>query len=276
MVKLTSKKFLMVVKRKRSYSAPGFRKFRTYKRKRSMVRRKGGMKLGRWATRQRSGARSKALKRSVNLGNTMPRTLFIKLPYREHISMTTATSGNADIYTFRLNSVFDPNYTGIGGQPRYTDWVLDARRYTRYLVYKVDVEVVFRSTQQTSDMQGAIAIREGTPFGSVGPASLFYQGELPQTWTFMLDGTNTGDGFSRRTWRGSFHMAKLFGITKRQLYAEDDYAADYNASPAAQQYLTVLLADDPNQSTSGLTADVEVYIRYHVKCYENDYSEVTS
>lgn len=59
----------------------------------------------------------------------IPWKSYYKLNYSENIPITT---GVMNFYNWRLNSVYDPNFTGTGGQPLWHDQL--AAIYTSYKV----------------------------------------------------------------------------------------------------------------------------------------------
>ena len=61
------------------------------------------------------------------------------------------SSGTATLmHTFRLNSTYDPDYTGVGGQPRGRDLV--ANLYNRYLVMAAKVMLKFRNVSDPEEI----------------------------------------------------------------------------------------------------------------------------
>lgn len=64
--------------------------------------------------------------------------------YVEDITLPGNTAGLTDFYSFRLNSVYDPNYTGTGHQPLFRDEMAD--KYTNYTVISAIIKVTFSPT----------------------------------------------------------------------------------------------------------------------------------
>lgn len=78
---------------------------------------------------------------SNNIG--LPLTKRVKLTYVEKVGLT-CTSGVAAKHTFLLNSIFDPDYTGVGHQPYGRDqW---ATLYGKYMVTSAVVRVKWSNT----------------------------------------------------------------------------------------------------------------------------------
>lgn len=104
-----------------------------------------------------------------------PPMLLTKLTYAEDVLIdnTTSTGGT---YTFRSNSLFDPNYTGTGGQPRYYDTLVGANGgtapYRTYTVYASAIKVTcFQNYTANVAAQGILAITK-RPTTSTSPSSM--------------------------------------------------------------------------------------------------------
>lgn len=83
--------------------------------------------------------------------------------YVEDVTLPGSTApGLTDYYSFRLNSVYDPNYTGTGHQPLFHDEM--AAKYTTYTVISAIIKVTFSPTaneQATHTIQ--IVYGDNTP-----------------------------------------------------------------------------------------------------------------
>lgn len=260
----------MVYKRKRSYSAPGASKRRRYVSKRRGVARRYPMR--RYRRKSRNMARSNRMVKSVNIkGVGMPRALVMRLPYRYYRSFSTGTNGVSDYEQFRLNSVFDPVAAIGGNQPRFYDEVTAVSGfYNYYTVYRADVSVTVRSQTTSDDLQAWFVV-DSVPGAAAAwdPITVFYNGELPKWTVRQLEGTNTGGPLSRTTYKRSVHMADVFGVSKSKLYSDPNYSAPYTGNPSQVASLTVGLADNPGETVGGDPANVEVYITYYVKFWNN-------
>lgn len=196
-----------------------------------------------------------------------PQKMVVHLPYREHMSLATGTSGNPTIYQFNLTSLYDPNRTGAGQQPRYYDQLATATLYNRYRVYKADISVTFRN-RATSDMQVSCFIRDDPSLVPSNSNVMFYNAEFPYTATRMLNGTGDGGDKNRTTFKFSVDTAKFFGISKTTFYGDNNFRGAYNSSPARMPILSCAISDDPAEVASGLTCDIEVSIVYHALLYD--------
>lgn len=79
-------------------------------------------------------------------GVTMRNSKLVKLRYYTDVQLQPAGSGQTHKdHIFRLNSLYDPDYTGVGSQPYGTDqW---ANFYTYYVVEAAKIQVLFTRTE---------------------------------------------------------------------------------------------------------------------------------
>lgn len=194
--------------------------------------------------------------------------MIVHLPYREYFALSTGTSGNVSLYQFRLNSMYDPNYTGTGNQPRYYDQLVSNSLYSRYRVYKADVMVSIRN-RSANDIQAICTVRDDPTRTPTTALQNFYDSELPYTGSRMLNGTGEGGDKHRTVFKFSIDIAKFFGMSKTTFYGDNNFRGAYNSSPTRGPILTVAITDDPAETVQGLTADAEVTIVYHSLLYAN-------
>lgn len=255
----------MVYKRKRSYSRPGYGK-----RRKTIARTYRRRKMRKYPRyRKTIPALAKGQKNIVKIGQGFPKALLTKLPYRYNVPLTSGTGGGSSAWhVFRLNSPYDPDYTGTGISANDFDRYASASLFQRYLCYKVDICVTFRTAASTTDDCMAYVNVSPTVLGApASAASLFQDGLYPNSHVKMLSRPD-GD-YTRWSFIRTYHMAYLFGVGKSKIYSEDDYSADYNGNPANPMYLNVAISDDPNDTSTAIKVDVEVYLRYHVKFYQS-------
>lgn len=185
------------------------------------------------------------------LANPIPTKTITKLtyPFFGLLSYTT-TPG---VQAFRLNSIFDPDFTAIGSQPPYRDQL--AAWYYNYRVTgcKVDAEftygtgttsvVVMNSDQNgaaPSDMQGEMA-QVGAQYRLVAPYS-------PQS-----------------KFKQYFAIADVFSVEKSDILTDPAYAALMSTNPANTAFLQFSAVQ-----VSGTAATTLAYsgkLTFYVECY---------
>jgi len=146
-----------------------------------------------------------------------------KLVYSDYRTMT-CTASQVE-YVYRLNSVFDPDQSGVGGQPDGFDQLKTL--YGRYRVVAADVEV--ECTGQSAN--GIIAI---APSDTVGP---FLSAEEVAGMRYAVSSVFSATESARI--RARYHIGKLLGYSDDSLLANSNLDAAVTANPSFQQYLVV-------------------------------------
>jgi len=175
-----------------------YRKYRALKGKRRKFKRK--------FVRKRISRRSSKINRfRAPLGNFPPRKT-VALRYVDSVTLDPSGSA-AGTYIFRVNNIYDPDYTGSGHQPMYRD------NYTAiYSEYKVNYatitftaltsQIVNTTTsnavtglpeQLYAGNQRAVRmyiLRDGDPTGPTDIDSLIEEGNTNMVWRFCPQNTS--------------------------------------------------------------------------------------
>lgn len=173
--------------------------------------------------------------------SVFPRVLPIKMFYAEHdLSITASAGGAPGVHTFRVNSLYDFNSTGVGNQPRWMDTLLGANAgttpYSRYLVRAVKVSITFY------------------PVGITGAGAYFRSIVVPRisnsTAPTTLDEARVRFGaksiaMASESSQGPKTVHKYIDVRKwwnrKDLQDDsDNFGAAYNANPTNQVMLDVV------------------------------------
>jgi hypothetical protein len=109
------------------------------------------MKIKAKPMKYKSKGRGKKFQRTYKPQRTLalsgfPNSKIVRLRYAESIGLNPVITGNG-FYVFRANSIFDPNFTGVGHQPMgHDEWALS---YNHYSVLGSKIKVTFCSTDTT-------------------------------------------------------------------------------------------------------------------------------
>lgn len=170
----------------------------------------------------------------------------LKLVYSDY--RVLAAAGSQTEYVYRLNSIFDPDFTGVGGQPDGYD--LWSPMYAQYRVVACDVEV----------MAAALA---GSALVSMAPSassgSFLSAEELAGFAHARSSVANLSGQVAKLKYR--YRMSALGGLGDASLLSESDWAAAIGGNPNQTQYLHVAA------ETSGTTDSVMVWTKltYYVR-----------
>jgi len=184
------------------------------------------------------GYRKRAYKTNVNRSlQPIPQRYICKMKYSE----TFALSGLSPGYQFNLNSIFDPNRTGIGHQPYGHDTFQTL--YNRYRVISCSWNI--------TAYNGGVPIRlVAQPANEVLTAnSVSEVCENPRS-KWILQPPNS----PMKILKGKTYIPSLTGRTKAQYMADDRYQAQFGTSPSELAILNIYhagLADIGVDNTLG-------------------------
>lgn len=131
-------------------------------------------------------------------------------------------------WQIRLNSIFDPDFTGGGHQPYGRDQL--AGLYARYRVLSCSYAIQAWSSDGHAICVSALPANESHLFSSVSEAR-----ENPRCRFIVQAGT----GSEFKTLRGRVNLPSLVGRTKAQYMSDDRYQATQGSNPAENAYLNV-------------------------------------
>jgi hypothetical protein len=144
-----------------------------------------------------------------------------KMFYNTVLALAPA-AGGATANVFRLNSVFDPDFTGAGST--VVGYTQISALYGRYRVLAAKVFVEFVNVSSTIPLTVFITLNPVTTVG-VNIATILAQRRV---WTRGI-GTCTGSCTVSHTCGGP--VGALYGVPERQVRDEDDFAALVGGNP---------------------------------------------
>lgn len=219
-----------------------FRKRKTTTKKRRVFRRRGA--------RRKAPGVSRSVIRNISM-SSIPDRLYTRMGYSMSTTLTSTLSPAYNI--FRLNSLYDPDYTGAGGQPLARDqW---ANFYNRYLVYGVSYKVTFINTS-TSEQVYCWVVPKNVTAVSTSAQVLF---EKPYAKNRIL-GVESGKSIG--TIKGYASAAKALGYTKQQYQSEKANSSEFNSNPASEGFLHVY--SQAADETTSVTVRIRVVLTYYV------------
>lgn len=190
--------------------------------------------------------------RTMQAGALLAPKVMSKLRYS---AIVTHSNGVADagLYQFRLNSVFDPDYTSAGSQPPYFDRM--ALIYGAYRVLACKYQV--RSTYNSGTNQVVVVWPQ-----SVATSVTSLQSALCQTTARCNVATPYTDPNANKI-KGYLPMAKVFGVERLEIETDSDYGALTSTNPNKVAYLNLYSGNQTGTSTSDCQSLVE--LTYYVE-----------
>jgi len=161
------------------------------------------------------------------------RFMLANMGYSYYSSMTEASALTGAIYQFRLNSVYDPDFTSTGSTAQ--GYAIYYSLYGLFRVMRVRVIVRFFSTSSGNMTVGFIPGLNSTVTSNWSAL----QGQ-PFARSAVLQG-NTGGAHSIKQFDQTIDLPQVCGITPAQYRIENDYAHGTAANPAKSVFLTLFM-----------------------------------
>lgn len=185
----------------------------------------------------------------------------VNLRYTQLIGITNVVTTGSFDNVFRGNSVFDPDFSGAGGQPaNFDDY---AALYNQYRVWGSSIEVQPLTTMSgTEPMMWAIGPRHIST-GVTASTQMDFAAQ-PYVKTRLTSIYRTGAPDS--VFSLSMSTAKFQGLSDTEFQGRDDLTSLVSTNPAEQWYWHVNVC---NVDTS-ITAEIAVYIKitYDVEFFD--------
>jgi hypothetical protein len=171
-----------------------------------------------------------------------PDKLLVKLRYHEGNSIGSVTGG-INTYKFRLNSLFDPNYTGTGHQPMYRDTY--ASIYNHYSVVSTRATVRFVNNSASPFWVGAVIDDDSAASGGIDP--IIEQNHSKSHLVTSVSGSNSASSIVI-----DWDCKKILGINP---YTTESYKTAFAENPGEESFLMIYAAT-ADSTTNNIYFDV--------------------
>lgn len=156
----------------------------------------------------------------------------------------TINTNSLGHYTFLLNSIYDPNFTGVGHQPYGHDTF--SALYNRYRVISCSFKVT--ASSGTNVQLVALPANGGYSFTT---ASEYKENPLCK---YRIQSSNG----NLQPVTGKVHIPSLVGRTKAQYMADDRYQAQFGSSPDELAVLNLGAFNSADGALSNIPLNVEL------------------
>lgn len=218
-----------------------------------MAPRKSGRKMR--AYKKRMNMRKK--RSTVNVNRALApiaQRYLTTLKYAE-----TYAPGNASgqsPWRINLNSIHDPNRSGIGHQPYGHDTL--ATLYNRYRVISCSYVVSVYSANGATLQLAALPANEEF----AGPSISDYR-ENPRC-KFLVQ----TPGAPLKVLKGKVYLPSLCGRTKQQYMADDRYQAQFGSNPAELAVLNINTQQFNESDITSAQVTYQLTLKYVVECFD--------
>jgi len=193
-------------------------------------------------------------------GDPFPISRLVNLHYSEGFQFTSLAAQFGTEQVINLNSLFDPNATGIGHQPYGRDQL--ALIYGKYKVYAVTVKIEWMDPTEDGMMCAALVESQTSGFSLTGKLRDTVA-ELPMSNIIVINDS----GKQTRTVTQRFKMNNLLGISPVQFEADtSQYSSNFASSPSAMPKLK--LSAMAIGGVAGGKVRCQVTLVYHTQVFD--------
>lgn len=224
-------------------------RFGIRKRRRITRRRYGPYSYGRYNKFIRPTNRFKAAMPLVHVGLApMPMAYVTTLHYHDYVGCTGGAGIDAQDY--RGNSVYDPDYTGAGGQPSYFDQITAI--YGRYCVFASSITVEMHNSDAVPTSLDIVPDTSSAALVNAAQARQFANNK------HIIVGT---DGTVRKL-KHYFTTAQAWDCSDPLL--DPDLSALYNANPVKVWFWHLMVQNtDGGANSTSLDVDITYIVRFN-------------
>lgn len=174
------------------------------------------------------------------------------LCYSKVYSQAESAAGVGASYFFRLNSVYDPDSTGVGNVAiGYNTW---SALYLNYKVRKATVRIIGQCST-TAGTPSLITVAP-VPRQAVIPSGADAWRVIPGAFTKLV--MNSTDGGSNSfSFTGTWDLAKVAHVTRAQYDNDMDFSGSVGASPTREIFFFV--------GNQGVTSALASTFRYDIR-----------
>lgn len=219
-------------------------------------------KSGRKAIVYKRGEKRKGNKRGARSYTAViaqtgrPQRMLAKLVYFTSGQLAN-TVGVYQTQQMNLNSLYDPDRSGVGHQPLGRDqWAV---WYNRYRVYKVDYVITLINLDPDQPAIVSVINANGIPTWTDESA-------FEQPGSFVQQLSPRDGGLSRKVIIGSVNLPRLNGKTSSAYKANDDTQALMGANPA--EVLTQSIVVAPTLAGSEVNIGYTIKYVYHCELFD--------
>jgi len=212
--------------------------------------------------KKRAYSRSELVRYGSGISKGLPQGQYVVMKYSTNLNLVDAVTG-LDFHVFRGNSIFDPDFTGVGHQPLGHDqW---AQLYRQYQVNWATIDILFADQLVASATTRPSLVGVYASTSSAGPTSTDTLPEFPISRHQYLGTIEAGP--QRLSLKCS--TGDIVGDPMNKF--DKNYTATFGASPVSEWFFTVVAN---SESLTNVNLDARITITYY--CWLFDPVALTS
>lgn len=191
-----------------------------------------------------------------------PASIVVKLRYVETGIVLNPTAGGMDQYVFRANSVYDPDFTGLGHQPcGFDEWSSIYASYT-VLGSKCRLKATNTGTLNvTPSFMGVMLSTASSGVLQYSDINNLLEGKLTGSNVQLVGDATSGQFRANNTVTKKFSASRFFGV--KNVNDGATYSANIGQNPADQAYFCCWTCS-PDGTSDPSAMNCTVYIDYIV------------
>jgi len=152
-------------------------------------------------------------------------SMSVRLPYAFNVPLATTVADVATSHIFQINSMYDPDLSGVGHQPYQWDQI--APMYSNYRVTAVEYDITFTDPNYDGSWVG-IQLRTGLNAGDAiaGKNLQNLRERAYGQWKTISD-----SGSQEKSFKGTVPIGDLFGVDPETLFVRQSNISATNTSP---------------------------------------------
>lgn len=210
----------------------------------------GYKKRRRFKKRRFRHRKSRFFRKITGPSSSLPTTRVIGMRYQDELTFSPSLISPLSTYVYRANSIFDPDFTGVGHQPLgHDEW---SKFYNKYVV--LGSKITIRSqTNNAVNIPCIVGIQMSDASAVVAATSLALIEQGTAKWCFFSGTTNgrpaiCSQKYSAKRWHNVKNAKDAYGLLADMGSNPTDqtyfivFGSAYDGlSAASQQYLTVTI-----------------------------------
>lgn len=230
----------MAMKRKAgSWSSNQVKKQRTMRRR---MRR----------SKKRPTRRGRSVVYTKIMRQPVPDKMYTTLKYVDNITLAPTSAGNAGAQSYAFGtSLYDPDQTSFGHQPLWLDQLMPM--YTTYRVHGIKYRFTFVNTNTTQMFNVVLQ------HSAKSPENPIYMNTIRERRGARA--FTVGPYGSRPTTRSGFlRTGTPWGLTKREMIADEDFEGGMGANPTKISYINIYGSTEHSSAIVNVSVQLTYYV----------------